>query len=503
MKALAKAESKTIGFKTEPPKVSVIVPVYNSERYIRESLDSILRQPRLDAMEVICVDDGSSDSSREIVESYLKVDSRVRLIRQDHQGPGIARNAGMDAAKGVYIALLDADDRFSSGDALSRACEQAKRDNLDVLLATATTIDEEGRILRTDSGLYGKFIPSESVFAPDALGEKLFLCANTAPWAKLYRRAFLEENRLRFPALMRSEDFPMFELTMALAARIGAFRESIYDHRIGVASSLESTKDETPLIFFEAEQLLRNDLRERNLWSRYKAAVYTAFAVRLAYNLRAVMRYSSFKAIIAKYRQEREQWICWEDVGLLEWDLDTRRLIEDIVSDLDEGEQISLFVKLRDMASRRTMMDIENAKMAKYSESIASLQKQLDATRAVRDAALKERDRLRENLDATRQVRDAVLQERNVLRKNLDATRQVRDAVLKERDSLRANFGATRSVCAAALKERDLLRSSVQSAEKALDGALAERDEVRRELNALKDIFVEIEKICGTEKGDA
>jgi len=334
------------------PKLSVIMSVYNAAKYLPQALASVLCQKDFPDLELVCVDDASTDDSAAILEFWHNRDPRLQILRQANQGPGVARNTGMDVAKGEYICFLDADDRIAPGDALLRAYEQAKRDGLDILLAASSTIAEDGQILEADARINYDVIPQEPVFAPDALGAWLFLCTPLAPWGKLYRRAFLENNKLRFPALKRSEDFPMIGEALAIASRIGAFRRSFCEHRIGVDSSLESTKDETPLVFFEAEHLLRSSLRKHKLWSRFKTAAYSAFLSSLAYNLRAVRSYPSFRAIIAKYRQEHRQWICWEHVDLPDCFAGKVQLVKDIEADLNDDEQIALFVKLREAAAK-------------------------------------------------------------------------------------------------------------------------------------------------------
>ena len=328
------------------PKLSVIMPVYNAKRYLSEAIASVLMQKELPEIELICIDDGSTDDSAEILEFWQHRDARLYVLRQKNQGPGAARNAGLDTAKGEYVCFLDSDDRLSPGDAFLRAYGQARRDDLDLLLAASSTIDECGRMLCEDIRINNEFIPKKPVFAPDEPGVGLFVCTSQAPWGKFYRRAFLDEKKLRFPALKRSEDFPMVELAMALAARIGVFRKSICEHRTGTGSSLESTKDETPLVFFEAEQWLRDSLRNRNLPDRFCAAAQTAFINHLAYNLGAVRKYSSFKAIFEKYRNERTKWIRWDDVGLFERHAPYWRLIKAVEACMDDDGQIALFIKL-------------------------------------------------------------------------------------------------------------------------------------------------------------
>ena len=92
-------------------KVSVILPVYNVEKYIRQCLDSIVNQTLKD-IQIICVDDGSTDSSPEIIEEYARKDSRVIAIHQENGGAGAARNNGLRHAAGKYLSFLDSDDFF-------------------------------------------------------------------------------------------------------------------------------------------------------------------------------------------------------------------------------------------------------------------------------------------------------------------------------------------------------------------------------------------------------
>ena len=92
-------------------KVSVIVPIYNAEAFLRPAMDSILDQ-KLREIEVICVDDGSTDGSLKIIKEYQKQDSRIRIATQSNAGPGMARNNGLRRARGEYVIFLDADDFF-------------------------------------------------------------------------------------------------------------------------------------------------------------------------------------------------------------------------------------------------------------------------------------------------------------------------------------------------------------------------------------------------------
>lgn len=116
---------------TTPIKVSVIIPVYNSQEFIGGCLQQVLAQS-LQEIEIVCVDDGSTDDSADIISQAAQRDSRVKLIRQKNAGPGPARNVGIAAATGEFVTFLDADDRYSSDDYLRVLYEGAVDNGVDV-----------------------------------------------------------------------------------------------------------------------------------------------------------------------------------------------------------------------------------------------------------------------------------------------------------------------------------------------------------------------------------
>ena len=105
-------------------KVSVIIPVYNTEKYLRQCLDSVVNQTLRD-IEIICVDDGSTDGSIEILREYEQKDSRVKMLCQKNQYAGVARNNGLNYASGEYVFFMDSDD-YCCHELLERAVDRAK-----------------------------------------------------------------------------------------------------------------------------------------------------------------------------------------------------------------------------------------------------------------------------------------------------------------------------------------------------------------------------------------
>lgn len=121
-------------------KISVIIPVFNVEKYLEECLDSILNQSFTN-IEIICVDDGSNDSSLDILKRYAKNDSRIKIISQNNNGVGNARNMGLEIAKGKYIYFIDADD-FLYSDGLKEMYHQSELKNLDLLKFNLMTYED-------------------------------------------------------------------------------------------------------------------------------------------------------------------------------------------------------------------------------------------------------------------------------------------------------------------------------------------------------------------------
>ena len=279
------------------PKLSVIIPVFNAEFYLHECLASVLTQDAFGDFEVICVDDGSTDSSPDILSYWADRDARLKVLTQDNQGPGVARNAGLFEAKGEYITFLDADDRLTSGDNLKAAFDHAVVNRLDVeALASNNGPDGDGK-WSDNRHLRRELVPQKKVFTPKDVGIYLFQFVLQEPWAKLYRREFIAARKLVFPALKRSEDFPFVMSALLLSKKIGVLDVPLCDHRVGVATSLESTKDETPCIFVDAAKWFCKsiNLPRRAEWA--KLAFRISQVIRYAYNLGAVQKYSSFRNI--------------------------------------------------------------------------------------------------------------------------------------------------------------------------------------------------------------
>ena len=201
-------------------KVSVVIPVYQVEAYIEECLDSVRNQTLTD-LEILCVDDCGTDGSWEKVRRAAGKDDRIRLLRNErNKGLAASRNRGLDQARGEYVYFLDSDDRITP-DALSELVTRADRDHLDVIAFCASFIYE-------NEGLREKFCRNPAVFKgeyPEVMSGKELYVRWMDRWDWMpsqpryfYRRAFLQENNIRFPEGMLHED-EMFAFDVFMKAQ--------------------------------------------------------------------------------------------------------------------------------------------------------------------------------------------------------------------------------------------------------------------------------------------
>ncbi|QWT17568.1 glycosyltransferase [Collinsella sp. zg1085] len=175
------------------PQISILIPIYNVERYLEQCLDSILAQSYGD-YEAICINDGSTDGSRAIVQRYLDADIRFRVIDKENSGYGASMNLGLAAARGEFVTILEADD-FYEPDALAVLCDLAVREAADVAKGNFWFYWSEPAERRelfefVDATMTGGLVHPQDY--PQVFYRKPSI------WSALYRRTFLERNRIRF-----------------------------------------------------------------------------------------------------------------------------------------------------------------------------------------------------------------------------------------------------------------------------------------------------------------
>lgn len=210
------------------PKISVLIPVYNVEKYLRECLESLVNQTFKD-IEFICINDGSTDSSLKILEEYAQKDSRIKIINKENSGYGASMNMGLDAASGEYIGIVESDD-FVSSNMFEDLYNLAEKNNADIVksdyytyLTSKNQYKKAGRIIKFKCN---KVINSK--MQPKLLRMQAFI------WSAIYKSEFLKKNNIRFLETKGAsyQDTSFAFKTMALAERVYLTPKAYLNYRI-------------------------------------------------------------------------------------------------------------------------------------------------------------------------------------------------------------------------------------------------------------------------------
>ena len=220
------------------PKVSVLVPIYNVEKYLRQCLDSLINQT-LEDIEIICINDGSTDSSPEIISEYQAKDNRVKVINKANSGYGASMNMGVDAATGEYIGIVESDD-FADKTMFENLYNQAKANDLDILKSDFIQYwgDTKQRI---KAGNIDKD-HTDKVFTSDEYKEVLNIVPSI--WSAIYKREFIGTNHIRFSETAGAsyQDTGWYFKTMLCAKRIMLTTKAyLYYRQDNPNSSVKST----------------------------------------------------------------------------------------------------------------------------------------------------------------------------------------------------------------------------------------------------------------------
>lgn len=213
-------------------KVSVIMPVYNAFDYLRPAMDSVLDQT-LREIEVICIDDGSTDRSLDILKEYQEKDARIRIVTENNAGPSTARNKGIVRARGEYIIFLDADDFFEP-DLILSLYTLAKEKSLDIAICNYDIYNEKRAIFTPSKPEpHADILNGGRVVSKSEEPDRILQCNTGYVWNKLFRAEFIKTKEIMFaPELFVFEDIYYISATFALADRIAYIDRVLVHHRI-------------------------------------------------------------------------------------------------------------------------------------------------------------------------------------------------------------------------------------------------------------------------------
>lgn len=215
-------------------KVSIIIPVFNKEKYLEKCLKSVLDQT-LEEKEIICIDDGSQDLSCKILEKYETEIENFKLVKQENKGAGAARNLGIGIAKGEYICFIDADDYYAHNDALEHMYLAAKTNTADIS-GGGLVFDFNGRWKRCK-----KWVSTH--FEEDQVIDYMNFQEAYYHVKYIYSNKLLKENNIRYPEHRIYEDPPFLAKAMMYAKSFYALEETVYVYRVSEKERTYSVED--------------------------------------------------------------------------------------------------------------------------------------------------------------------------------------------------------------------------------------------------------------------
>jgi glycosyltransferase involved in cell wall biosynthesis len=268
---------------TMTPRVSVIVPVFNMEPYVARCLQSLLESTLRD-IEIICVDDVSTDAGAEIVEAFVRQDERVRLIRHDRNlGLGGARNTGIAAARAEYVGGVDSDD-WVAPTMYERLLEATDGGRADVVEGGYLQINAAGEVVRS-------YRPPPRRVENDRNQVNIFEVTRPAFCTKLWRRALFVDNGIWFPERLYFEDLATTPRLLAKSRDIRFIDDPGYFYFKREGSITFSTSEKHQMDHFKAFDVLLDFLSDNNLVDRYEKEFAVQMGNRLTYHANNVVNF--------------------------------------------------------------------------------------------------------------------------------------------------------------------------------------------------------------------
>lgn len=227
--------------------VSIIIPVYNVEKYLHQCIDTVLNQTYRN-IEIILVDDGSTDNCPQICDEYKELDSRIRVIHKKNGGLSDARNAGLNIAKGKYVCFFDSDDVVSYRiiEDLYRACA---KNNSDMAVCYYQKFRERYQDKANTKSNYEVITGQDVIKAIyKGQGEKIAFVA----WNKIYKRDLFDKYKIRYPFRKQHEDIYTTYKLLYYSKRVSVVAKELYFYRVRSGSIMNSTFSEKRLDAIEA-----------------------------------------------------------------------------------------------------------------------------------------------------------------------------------------------------------------------------------------------------------
>ena len=252
-------------------KLSIIIPVYNVEKYLKECLDSVCNQTLKD-IEIICINDGSTDNSLSILKNYAQKDTRIKIISKENEGQASARNLGIKKSSGEYVAFVDSDD-FIEPSMFEKLYTKAKNNDLDIVMCKIATYDNQTEEIKYNVWYYMLGVFKD--FEKDIFNHKdtkEFTCnIAVTPYNKIYKNSLLKDNNILFPEGLIFEDEKFFFDTYLRAKKVSIVDEFLYYYRVnrkGSTVDISKENDYSDIVCISKQ--IRNTFKKTGDYEEYK-----------------------------------------------------------------------------------------------------------------------------------------------------------------------------------------------------------------------------------------
>ena len=285
--------------------VSVIIPVFNAEKYISTCIESLISQSYSD-FEIICVDDGSTDNSPRILQQYMSMDPRIKIIEQKNQFAGNARNTGMEVASGKYCMFLDVDDFFEKN-MIELQVRQIERDHADICICDADIYDDQAGTFRKSEWLLAKSYIPHVPFNREEIKDHIFFIKTPAAWNMIISAAFIKKYALRFQETKNTNDLYFTYAALNLAQKITVVDMVLVHYRMGTGSNLQSGNDESPLDFCRAFLKLKKLLIKKGVFDEVKRGYISLYLTNFEYHMFTLQSVQSFEVLYDYFKENGRQ----------------------------------------------------------------------------------------------------------------------------------------------------------------------------------------------------
>ena len=354
--------------------ISVVIPVYNVETFLTSCLQSVANQT-LSNMEIICVDDGSTDRSPEILKFFAAHDERFSIITQANSNAGAARNRALDVVRGKYLYFMDSDD-LCLPEMLETAVKIAEEENCETVVWPYITFDSATKEILATKKLSDEIVDIDTV-------KNLFIYLYPNAWTKIFLTKMVIENDLRFQEITNNNDASFVCTALALSEKIRTISKPMYFYRKS-GTGLQATVRRAPYCAVHARIHTKNELVKRGLWTpRYYMHFVNAFYHIMANQLaRAPLSLEELITVRDTLREHFDfSMIKCEDIA----DKEAYQLIQALIFSSDECYLTQLVTTLKNCTQERKRErkrekkkeNLYKRQIAKQTQQIAKLKAQI------------------------------------------------------------------------------------------------------------------------------